>query len=72
MQHPWTMEFNGSYHREQLLAEAARERLATQAQAQDQPTPASDVRPERRANGQWMLRRLLEPIMAVLALKGGA
>ncbi len=60
MQHPWTMEFNGSYHRQQLLAEAASERLAAQA------TRTESSRQARTATVRWMARTLLAPIVAML------
>ncbi|HEY3059585.1 MAG TPA: hypothetical protein VGL99_11475 [Chloroflexota bacterium] len=59
MQHPSTIEFNGNYHRQQLLAEAAHERLVAEARRAEAP---------RRAKGPWMARALVVPMQAALAL----
>ena len=63
MQNPWTTEINASYHRQQLLAEAATERLAAQA------TPAEGARLARLQNVRRMARTLVAAIVAAVSLK---
>lgn len=63
MQNPWTTEINASYHRQQLLAEAATERLAALA------APADGVLLARQTNAQRMARTLVAAIVASVSLK---
>ena len=61
MQHPWTIEINGSYHQQQLLTEAANERLASQA---TRGTRA-------QTNGRRIVRTLVAPMLVALGVVTG-
>ena len=63
MLHPWTIETDGDYHQQQLLAEAANERLVAQAKRAQQSLRGQ---PAVRRQGS-MLRTVAAALMAVTA-----